>query len=210
MLFHTSWLDQAEVQELPELAEASAALYFGTILSQRRKMYGLPIPNRLESEPSSTGRWRKESLAIQTYLSGGHQQTDIAKLGTARDASPARVAVFLADSDARRPDWEDLVCSFHDEQRHGHEIRLFLPSTSTSVAVGSMLGACPDVAYRRATEERVNGFKPDICLISQNVTVQMDATCVHIVLPPSQIRHLDWLPTLSLESLQSTSSTSAI
>lgn len=203
MLFHTSWLGPDRAFTAADLANVSLALHLGEALKPRRKVFGVPVPNP----------FFRTSTVDQDHLNRAYIQTSQARSLEAMSGegrhrvfegtmSPAKVAVFLDHIETDFRDWEDLVCAFHNEQTHGHEVRAFLPSYSTSPKVGVMIGICPDVVYRRATEERLQRFVPDICLVGTGASVPGSLQCTQIVLPAGEVRHAEWLPTLPKESLQ--------
>ena len=201
MFFHSSWLNALEVGWSKENgSHLDTASYIGSRLAQSRRLYGLPIPNQLEMYPTSPDRLQELQYLLESQLS----QDGVSKAPSIEaEGSAAKVAIFLADADVHNTDWQDLVCSFHNEQTYGHEVQVFLPTGSASLHAGSMLGACPEVTYRRVTEERLTRFGPDICLVSEGAIISAQTGCIRIVAPTSEVRHLEWLPTLSVESLRS-------
>lgn len=199
LFIHASWLIRARPSP-PFANDTSLGAHLSELILQQRRIYGLPISEGLEMFFPDT---MKVDEALLAQLPHPVSASPMSSSSPDDEASPARVAVFLSDQDVQHEQWDDLICSLHHEQRHGHEVKVFLPADSASASIGSMLGACPDVIYRRETVEKVERYAPDVCLASQRATGRSTQTCTEILLPSEEVHYADWLPTLPLESLQS-------
>lgn len=133
------------------------------------------------------------------------------------DGGPARVAVELSTEQSADDQsaetypqmWSGLICSFADEDHYGHAIRVF---TKASAWVGSSIHECPQVRIEAYDAIAIRNWRPDVLLQDgppggRERHIDTDATicsqCTVIRLNLVDLPFLSWLPTLSVDSLQS-------
>ena len=115
---------------------------------------------------------------------------------TIDDGSPARIAMVIA-ADADLYEWMILACSFADEDYYEHSITVFFEHEPEDMA-----GMCDSqIELRKLSGEVLEGNKPNICLAPVEFADALPPSCVHIALDDEDVVHLDWLATLSKESL---------
>lgn len=103
--------------------------------------------------------------------------------------------VIAADTDLY--EWMILACSFADEDYYGHSITVFFEHEPEDMA-----GMCDSqIELRKLSGEVLEGNKPNICLAPVEFADALPPSCVHIALDDEDVVHLDWLATLSKESL---------
>ena len=213
-LIQTSWLsidridnaEEADHSPLALLPDFGLSAYIAILLRRKAGIHALALPVAPEVSVSPGDlvsiAVRFDSLPLEALVTGS-PPIDQDKVRATPIGTAARVAVYLADEEADNSDWEDLICGFAKEAIFGHEVRVFLPTASASPNIGSMLGRCPEVLYRRL-DILQQDWTPDVCLRGALQGASGGTgKCVGITLPEEDVRHASWMSALPLESLQS-------
>lgn len=171
------------------------------------RIFGLPVVGKqgIGSHSFSSLTEALKNPVISDAVASFRQPAPILKPAFQTDTdspvkagSAARIAVLLQDIDYIH-EWFPLICAFAGEQHHGHLVTIFSANGN-----GQLARLCHDVEVVQLSLRSLQSFSADICLAGANENVSHFARdCTLIALCRDDLGLLDWLPTLSLESLQS-------
>ena len=225
LLLQTAWSESLEsILSAQEASQSSNLdIHFGIAtriaLCLRRslniKSYGIPLPQNFrhkmlagsEDTFSSTKALLQtvDRKDLQLWLTGQEMLEDSANID---EGSPARVAFILLDNTAEISEYSKrLICNFAKEQHYGHQIRVFVPSSSATL-FGAFITECPEVSVESLDASDLKDWVPDICLAATAHLVHTQWDCQKIVMKEEELRYIEWLPSLPLESLRSGFTTS--
>lgn len=165
-------------------------------LSLPREQWWTSADRDAHSDSSKLKQQHIHSRARRQSRNATQEANSMSQSPTIDDGSPARIAMVIA-ADADLYEWMILACSFADEDYYGHSITVFFENEPEDMA-----GMCDsEIELRKLSGDVLEGNKPNICLAPAEFANALPPSCIHIVLDDEDMVHVDWLATLSKESL---------
>lgn len=208
LLIASSWLSALIVDSADRDTATSDGFPYGLTASMGQmlasqlhiKSWAVPLDPRFSIDALPTGL-----LDVARKLPEAFGWPDQTELNTKLMGSSAKIAVLITSADeAYATVWETIICSFAKDTTYSHEIRLFAGFDARDSQVYIM--NCPGVEVHPLQKDALETWSPDICLMSSES--RLDIRSMHLPyfeldVPRAELRHLEWLAALPLESLLS-------